>query len=492
MNKKKYQNTLSGLVFLSPNILGFLVFTLIPLFLSLAMAFTNWDLKLHNMFKDEQIKFTGLDNFVRLLSHPDFYRFFGNTMFFMIGIPFSVIGSLILALFLSKDLKGGKHKYALLVISIFMVVSFGFLAIIGLGPTAMTILLAGVVCMILSGGVLGGTTFYRTIMYIPSFTSGVAVFILWKKLYNPYTGPINLFLTPILKHISNAVNFCPSLPSWGFWLFFLLLSMIVFYALLRLGSWWQDGDIGDVAIILPFVIIFSPVVMAYKWLPIRYGKIVLLILVILWVIYTTGRILYKKRKIVCSIGYGFGNAVMFALVIMFFELIILGFSIVFYKLPIWVAIPGGLMPPHWLTNYYWAKPALMMMGLWSSIGSQNMLLYIAAMSNVPVELYEASDIDGASGLQKFWNITWPQLAPTTFFILVMSVIGGLQSGFEMARTMTAGGPAGSTTMLSYFIYTEGFTTGRLGYASAVAWTLFFMILLITMFNWKIGSKYVNE
>jgi len=89
-------------------------------------------------------------------------------------------------------------------------------------------------------------------------------------------------------------------------------------------------------------------------------------------------------------------------------------------------------------------------------------------------------------------VTWPQLAPTTFFIAVMSVIGGLRGGFEIARTMTQGGPAGATTYLSYFIFTEGFDTGRLGYSSAVAWVLFAMTFALTLFNWKFGNRYVNE
>jgi multiple sugar transport system permease protein len=121
-----------------------------------------------------------------------------------------------------------------------------------------------------------------------------------------------------------------------------------------------------------------------------------------------------------------------------------------------------------------------------------MLLYLAGISNVPQHLYEAADIDGANRFRKFWNITWPQLAPTTFFIIIMSVIGGLQGGFEMARTMTGGGPNGSTTTLSYYIFNEGFETGRLGYASAVAWTLFFLVFTVTLFNWRFGNRYVNE
>jgi len=121
-----------------------------------------------------------------------------------------------------------------------------------------------------------------------------------------------------------------------------------------------------------------------------------------------------------------------------------------------------------------------------------MLLYIAGLTNIPPELYEAADIDGASPRQRFWNVTWPQLAPITFFIFIMSVIGGLQGGFEMARTMTQGGPAGSTTPLSYFIFTQGFETGRFGSASGVAWALFALVLSVTLINWKFGSRYVND
>jgi multiple sugar transport system permease protein len=163
-----------------------------------------------------------------------------------------------------------------------------------------------------------------------------------------------------------------------------------------------------------------------------------------------------------------------------------------YLLPEWAAHPNGLEPPKWLNDVNWAKPSIMIMSFWGAVGSNNMLLYLAALTNVPQELYEAADIDGASRFQKFWNVTWPQLAPTTFFIVVMGVIHGLQGGFEMARVMTQGGPAGQTTTLAYFIYTEGFETGRLGFSSAVAWTLFLMVLLVTLFNWKFGNKYVND
>jgi multiple sugar transport system permease protein len=167
-----------------------------------------------------------------------------------------------------------------------------------------------------------------------------------------------------------------------------------------------------------------------------------------------------------------------------------GLGLVLKDLPELAA--SGLEAPNWLGDVDWAKPAIMIMGLWMGIGGSNMLLYIAGISNIPQELYEAADIDGAGRWQRFWHVTWPQLAPTTFFIVVMSVIGGLQGGFEQARTMTAGGPYGATTTLSYFVYTEGFDTGQLGYASAVAWAMFAMIFLLTLLNYRFGSRYVND
>jgi multiple sugar transport system permease protein len=135
-----------------------------------------------------------------------------------------------------------------------------------------------------------------------------------------------------------------------------------------------------------------------------------------------------------------------------------------------------------------AREAIMIMGIWASIGGNNMVLYLAGISNIPPELYEASDIDGANGWQRFRYITFPQLMPTTFFIVVMGIIGGLQGGFETARLMTEGGPAGTTTTLSYYIYTQGFERLDLGYGAAVAWVLFIIIMVVTLINWRYGNR----
>ncbi|MBI5093262.1 MAG: cytochrome ubiquinol oxidase subunit I, partial [Candidatus Hydrogenedentes bacterium] len=80
----------------------------------------------------------------------------------------------------------------------------------------------------------------------------------------------------------------------------------------------------------------------------------------------------------------------------------------------------------------------------------------------------------------------------TFFIVIMSFVGGLQGGFEQARVMTLGGPVGTTTTLSYYIYTKAFEEFQIGYSSAVAWVLFIVIFGITLVNWRYGSRYVND
>ena len=198
------------------------------------------------------------------------------------------------------------------------------------------------------------------------------------------------------------------------------------------------------------------------------------------------------RDYKCVSDYGMADAIIIDGIIMIGLFILLGLTNVVLAMPVDANSAEGFVAPKWLADYYWAKPSIMIMGFWGAIGSNNMLLYLAGLSGVSQELYEAADIDGATPAQRFWNVTWPQLSNVTFFILVMSIMGGLQGGFEMARVMTNGGPAGSTTTLAYYIYTEGFGTGRLGYASAVAWTLFAMVLCVTIFNWKFGNKYTND
>lgn len=152
-----------------------------------------------------------------------------------------------------------------------------------------------------------------------------------------------------------------------------------------------------------------------------------------------------------------------------------------------VHIPG----PPWLRDYWWAKIGLIVMGLWQGVGGVNMILYLAALQNVPEELYESASIDGATSLQKLIHITWPMVSPTTFFILVISCIGGFQAGFQQAYLMTQGGPDGSTTTLAYYIFNNAYIDFRMGYAAAISWILFLLVLVLTMLNWRFGGRVVH-
>jgi multiple sugar transport system permease protein len=279
-----------------------------------------------------------------------FWRFFYNTLYLMLGIPFSIAGSLLLALVLNQKLPlqrmGGK--------------AIGTLACAGCGLlTALLAWHAGAAnwavialafWLLATLGFAFNVVAFRTIFYLPSFTSGVALMILWKALYNPRTGPINVALEALCA---------------------------------RLG--------------LPFD------------------------------------------------------------------------------------------SPNWLGTIELAKPALILMGIWTTIGGTNMLLYLAALANMPQELLDAAQVDGAGPWARIRHVIWPQLAPTTFFITIMSIIGGMQGGFDQARVMTSGGPAGSTTTLSYYIYLLAFQNLDLGYAAAISWILFAIIFVATALNWKFGK-----
>jgi multiple sugar transport system permease protein len=304
-----------ALGFLLPNLLGFLVFTVVPVIFSLVVSFSNWRLQ-----RTVPFRWIGLGNFSTMFHDPSFWLYSINTLYLMIGIPASIAGSLALALLLNQKLRG--------------------------------------------------IVVYRTLFYLPSFTAGVALYILWKALFNPEFGPINT----VLSWTIHALRLPVGAPQW-------LASTRNLLGL----------DVERVG--------FS----AKQW------------------------------------GLG-------------------------------------------------ARDAIVIMGIWVAVGGGNMLLYLAGLSNIPQELYEAGAIDGAGRWAAFRHITWPQLAPTTFFIVVMSFIGGLQGGFEQARIMTGnGGPAGTTTTLAYYIYTNAFEQFQVGYASAVAWVLFVAILVVTLVNWKLGA-----
>lgn len=144
----------------------------------------------------------------------------------------------------------------------------------------------------------------------------------------------------------------------------------------------------------------------------------------------------------------------------------------------WFGIPSI----NWLNDPTAAMFGLIVMGVWKTFGV-NMVLFAAGLQGIPDHYYEAAQIDGAGRLAQFWNITLPLLSPTTFFILVMSVIGSFQV-FDTVYVLTSGGPLGTTKVLVFYLYEHAFKYFEMGYASAVAYLLFALIFALTLLQVK--------
>lgn len=144
--------------------------------------------------------------------------------------------------------------------------------------------------------------------------------------------------------------------------------------------------------------------------------------------------------------------------------------------------------PLWLADPNWALPALIIMSFWS-LGNP-IIIYLAGLQNIPESLYEAAEIDGASSLAKLWHITLPMLSPTIFFNVTIGIIQVFQY-FVPAYVMTSGGPQGSTMFYSLYAYQTAFEDFRMGYASGLAWVLFAIVLLFTLFAFKGAKKWVH-
>jgi len=137
---------------------------------------------------------------------------------------------------------------------------------------------------------------------------------------------------------------------------------------------------------------------------------------------------------------------------------------------------GVANPPGWLSDVRWAMPALVLMSFWG-IGN-SVVIYLAGLQDVPRELYEAAEIDGASSLRQVWHVTLPSISPVIFFNLIMGIIGTLQV-FATPFIMTGGGPARSTYFFTMYLYDNAFTYLKMGYASAIAWIQLLMVLALT-------------
>jgi multiple sugar transport system permease protein len=136
----------------------------------------------------------------------------------------------------------------------------------------------------------------------------------------------------------------------------------------------------------------------------------------------------------------------------------------------------GIKGPGWLVQPQWAMPSLILMSLWGAGGS--MVIYLAGLQSVPTHLYEAAAIDGAGAWQKFWTVTIPMMSPVIFYNLIVGFIASIQ-GFVLVLIMTNGGPANATLVYGLYLYRLAFQFFEMGYASALAWVLLMVIMLIT-------------
>ena len=354
-----------ALLFLAPNLTGFLLFTLGPVLFSFFGSFTTWSLK-----PSVPLQFIGLENFEDLFTDPNFYFYLFNTVYMLLAMPVGIALSLGLAVFLSQKLElkkpGAGKRIALIALAV-GVMAGGLLFFGGARNTGFIFFSLGVITAV---GLWQNSIGYRTFLYLPCFTAGAGTILLWVQLYNPNFGLIN----QVIGSVYHTLGIHADPPGW-------LTSTRCLLGFLPLPATFNNG------------------------------------------------------------GFGLG-----------------------------------------------AREAMIIMGLWGGIGGSTMILYLAGISNIPLEMYEAADIDGANGWQKFRYITFPQLAPTTFFIVVMGLIGGMQGGFEQAQLMTGGGPAGTTTTLAYYIYSQGFQRLDLGYGCAVSWVLFLITMVITLINWRYGNQ----
>lgn len=275
-----------------------------------------------------------------------------------------------------------------------------------------------------------GVIVFRTIYFLPSVCPGVAVLILWKYLLNADIGLLN-----------------QNLRMMGAWIFghpiagilLTVLCAVIFGAMM----------IGIVAAV------FSLLQWACDKLHMEWP-------------YGLKRLLLIIASIAIFIALGVYGPHIYGTISTFMG-----------------------TPPDWLGTVQWSKPSLMLIGLWGGIGGYNMILYLAALQDVPRSIYEAAEMDGAGPWASFWSVTWPMISPTTFFILITSIIGGFQGGFMSANVLTGGGPAGSTTTLEYYLYQTAFEKFNMGYASAIAWFVFIVILILTLVTWRLGGKVVN-
>jgi multiple sugar transport system permease protein len=534
---------LVALAFLLPNLLGFLVFTGWPIAYSLWLSLTDFALTRHNELSGQSPRFVGLENYARLMAGDEshlFWDYFGNTLFLMLGIPLGIAGSLGAALLLHAPTTprrpGHRAMGAAIAAAVSVLACAGAWAMTDPGPapaaqamsaevgltdlsehrvaelrSAAAVLVVATLGTLATLGMALGPVFFRTIFYLPSLLAGVAMYLLWKALYRPRGGLINAGLQPLLDRLERVVSGTPAVLWHVVGIALAVGALALAGRLLWTGvDRLRHGESGVAAMI---------------------GRVALVGMLVAAALGLSVALVQLPERSLLPTGYAPLDAEMCAAALDTLQREAPAFdrsqaerllaalpspapyadargalasvpSLAGQSVAIERALAGvrerefrgavarGLRAPEWLVSRAWAKAALVIMGVWLAIGGGNMLLYLAGLANIPKDLYEAAAIDGASGWNRFINVTWPQLAPTTFFIVIMSTIGGLQGGFEQALVMTDG--KSDTIVLAYYIYQLAFTDEfQLGLASAVAWVMCGMIFALTAINYRIGSRLTN-
>jgi multiple sugar transport system permease protein len=150
---------------------------------------------------------------------------------------------------------------------------------------------------------------------------------------------------------------------------------------------------------------------------------------------------------------------------------------------------AGINGPRWLADSSYALPALMLVGLWGTVGGGTMVIFLAGLQGVPQELHEAASIDGATSWHRFRHVTLPLITPTIYFNLVISIIAALKV-FAVAFLATSGGPNYATWFFNLHLYQHAFQYFEMGYASALAWIFFILVVTLTYLNVRTSRRWV--
>ncbi|MFI6497450.1 carbohydrate ABC transporter permease [Nonomuraea typhae] len=149
---------------------------------------------------------------------------------------------------------------------------------------------------------------------------------------------------------------------------------------------------------------------------------------------------------------------------------------------------AGITGPGWLASQEWAIPALVLMAVWGA--GNTIVIYLAGLQGIPKSLYEAAEIDGAGWWRRFWSVTVPMMSPVIFFNVVTGFIGALQ-GYVLILAMTEGGPGNATMVLGLYIYRHAFVYFDMGYAAALSWAMFALIIAVTGVQFALARRWVH-